>query len=137
MYRYYTWNYLIFFCHDRAEAKLLFFAENPDLYRAIDQRPDDSLNVPLPSYVNEAPNNQPAGQSTPIARSSDGNSSRNDPILNISQAMPEHNLTARLKALNSLLDLNQTKSSLIKSLQNSRAFVIGENFEDSLFFQVR
>lgn len=64
---------------DRAEVKLLFFAGNPDLYQDIDQRPDDSMNVPLHSDVNDAPNNPPTGQSTLIAHSSDGNTSRKDP----------------------------------------------------------
>ncbi|XP_051161344.1 uncharacterized protein LOC127291699 [Leptopilina boulardi] len=102
---------------NREEAKLLFYAENPDLLNNIETRGETPL--PLPVIRQGMTSTQPTRSSTPIDLQDKVNNPIPDPVLEISNALNQHQLSEKISAVNTLININQSRSNLINSINEN------------------
>lgn len=101
---------------NREEAKLMFFTENPDLANRVTVRTDSPPSSPHIAHGGAL--GQPLNMVThPDPQSIQGG--LRDPLLEISKAMNEHKIAEKISVVNSLIDLNQSRSAILDSLQES------------------
>ncbi|XP_051170406.1 uncharacterized protein LOC127287489 [Leptopilina boulardi] len=105
---------------NRDEAKLAFYAENPDLVNNLQSRDEISPSPHNSRGNQQLPfSTQETGTSTPLNVSYQNKPRAPDRMIEISMALHDQQITDRLQVVNALIDLNQSHSAIISALQDN------------------
>ncbi|XP_051168509.1 uncharacterized protein LOC127286194 [Leptopilina boulardi] len=118
---------------NRDEAKLLFFSENPDLTNRVTAREESFSNSSndLPANLNI---DVPKPTFSKNFQIDEVTNTDQDQVIQISKDMSAYKIDEKLQAVNSLIDLNDSRSALIDSLQENLISPLKETHGASFAF---